>query len=522
MLTCVKVIRDKYAWALALLLILTLGGLVRLWGIAFGLPYLEHPDEWALTMPSLRILQTGDLNPHRFDYGSLYIYLLSAIYGLYFLYGRSRGLFTSIYDIPLYEESTHNVYTYDYPEIYLVGRALTAVLGSLTIVVVYLVGRRLMNRQTGLVAALLLAFVPLHVINSHYITTDVPVTLFVTLSFLFSLYVLERGRYRDYALAGLLAGLATSIKYTGGVVIVAMIMAHFLRRRQGFEFAKLSVGLLICALGFVTSTPFALLDLRTWLHWLEYDRNVYNPPGIMLEGSSACWYLGYLLQSPYVLITLTGISGLIWALVDGKREGWMITVVLVAYYGLMSMQKLRQPRALIPLLPFLTLASGFFAVKSAALICRRWSRWRGRKGWLIAILALLLVVFPMCVAAGHAYRLKQKSARALTREWVMHNLPPGSKIATDLAAPVLPPSQYQVNRVGWSILTHELYWYRQEGYEYLIITGSSRNSINRTVEREAQYREFLSNDALTQIAEIRGHLLSHPDHCIWVYRLDGG
>jgi 4-amino-4-deoxy-L-arabinose transferase-like glycosyltransferase len=514
----VSVKANKHRYGLILALIVIPGGFVRLWGINFGLPHLHHPDEWALAMPALRILQTGDLNPHRFDYGSLYMYLLAGVYGLYFLYGRSRGFFASIHDFPIYEP-THSVYAYEYPGIYLVGRTFTAVLGLLTIVVVYLIGRRLMNRQAGLVAALFLAFFPLHVVNSHYITTDVPVTLLATLSFLFALRTLERGAYRDYALAGLLAGLTASIKYTGGMVIVALVAAHFLRRRQGFESAKLLVGLLTCALGFGIGTPFALLDLQTWREWLEYDRNVYNPPGVMLEGSSARWYLNYLLQPPFVFIALPGILGLIWTLRDGKREGWMVTAVLVVYYGLMSAQKLRWPRALMPMLPFLALLAGFFVVKSATLIHRRWRLRKINRGWLTATLALLLVIVPLRAAVGHAYRLTQKSARTLTREWVVRNLPLGTRIATDLAAPVLPPDLYQVDRVGWSILNHEVSWYRQEGYEYLIISESVRNSINRTVEKEAQYQAFLSDDSLTLIAEIKGHLLSHPDISIWVYQL---
>ena len=256
---------------------------LRLWGINFGLPHLYDTDEWRLVMPALQMLHTGDLNPHEFLYGSLQRYMLAGIYGLYFLYGRSRGLFTTIHDIPVYgQENIREVYAYPYPGIYLTGRMLTAILGALTVVVVYLIGRRLMNRQGGLVAALLLTFFPLHVVYSHFIRTDVPVTLFVTLSFLFALRVLEDGIPRDYALAGLLAGLSGSTKYPGAMVIVALVAAHFLRHQGEDGGIKLLVGLVAGGVGYVIGTPFTLLDFKTWLYWLDQASKLYDLPGLIV------------------------------------------------------------------------------------------------------------------------------------------------------------------------------------------------------------------------------------------------
>ena len=48
---------------LAVLMVLALG--LRVWGIRFGLPNLEHPDEDAVLMPALQIIKTGNLEPER-------------------------------------------------------------------------------------------------------------------------------------------------------------------------------------------------------------------------------------------------------------------------------------------------------------------------------------------------------------------------------------------------------------------------------------------------------------------------
>ena len=60
-------------WLLWLILILAV--LVRLWGISFGLPGTDHGDETEVVNHAVRF-GTGDLNPHRFQYGALVQYLL--------------------------------------------------------------------------------------------------------------------------------------------------------------------------------------------------------------------------------------------------------------------------------------------------------------------------------------------------------------------------------------------------------------------------------------------------------------
>lgn len=505
---------------IGLFIVVAIGGFIRFWGIGFGLPHLYHPDEFALVSPALNILQTGDLNPHRFDYGSLYIYLQSIVFGLYFVYGRSRGLFTSIHDIPVYE-FPRDIYAYDYPGVYVAGRLFTALLGTLTIVLVYHIGRRLKNRQLGFIAALFLAFFPLHVVDSHFITTDVPATFFMTASLLFALRIMDNGETREYIIAGLLAGLAASIKYPGGTIIVTLISAHILRQRQGLEVRKLFIGLAASAIGFLMTTPFALLDLPEWLYWLNYVRNVYNPQVTLVEDISALWYLDFLLQFPIILITLPGLIGFIWVIWDGwrkeQRKGWIIGIFLLLFFTSISLQKVHHARALIPLLPSLTLLAGYFVFKITISIRQRGWLKQLQKEQLATVLAMLLVTIPLLTSISHSYRLTQKSARTLMREWIEENLPPGSKIATDFASPVLPSDQFEVNRIGWTILNHDLAWYQQEQFDYLVIAETTRYSPNRTVDQEAQYQSFLGSGTLSLVTEIEGHLLSYPGYHFWLY-----
>jgi len=492
---------------------------LRLWGIDFGLPHLYHPDEWALIMPALRILQTGDLNPHRFEYGSLHIYALSLLYSVYLLVNISQGKLASVHDIPVYE-NTHGLYQYTFPQVYLLSRGLTAVLGAATVVAMYAIGRRLLDRRTGLIAALFLTFLPLHVVNSHYTTTDVPVTFLVVLGFWFMIAVFQRGLRRDYLLAGALAGLATGTKYSGALLIVPLVVAHLARRRTRFEGTKLLTALIAAGAGFVLSTPFAVLDYETWRYWLDYVNQQYVINGILVEGSSARWYVSFLLQPTYAPITVLAVVGLAWVSRRNWRQGLLLGSFPVAYFLAIVQYERRYPRALMPLMPFLALLAAILIVHLAHALAHRGQTSPPRVTALLVACSAVVVALPLQASVGHAYRFTQNELRTLGREWIVANIPAGSRLATDAAAPVLPPDRYQVDIVGWSIVAHDVDWYREQGYDYVVVSEVLRNDASQTVEEEAKYSAFMNSKNLRLSAEIEGPLLSYPGYHLWIYQIE--
>ena len=158
-----------------LVLILLIALALRVWGSGFGLPAYTryHPDEHALVERAAEILWTGDWNLQRFNYPPAYAYVQAIGYAIYFLYGVTQDLW-------LY------LPTFIVPNYYQVGRLLTAVFGTLTVLVVYLTGRQFSGRRTGLLAAALLGGNYLHIIHSHYATFDVMVGFWASLTLLFS------------------------------------------------------------------------------------------------------------------------------------------------------------------------------------------------------------------------------------------------------------------------------------------------------------------------------------------------
>src|SRR3989304_4514669 len=98
------------------------------------------------------------------------------------------------------------------PEMRLVGRGLSAVFDVGTILLVFLLGRRLYGRGVGLLGAAFVAFTVLNIQLSHFYTVDVILTFLVVGCLLFLVRVMEKGALGASALAGLFLGLALATK----------------------------------------------------------------------------------------------------------------------------------------------------------------------------------------------------------------------------------------------------------------------------------------------------------------------
>ena len=212
-------------WALPVLLFVV-ALVVRLIGLRWGLPsaehfYSYHPDERqiAAAVASLDFFN-GDFNPDFFNYPSLYIYL---VYIVHFL-GSGLGVLPAPASPNVVWPFLHNII--------LSGRFVTALLGAATVPLVFLIGRKIGDVRTGVLAALLLMFLPGHVQHSHFATVDAPVTFFVTLCLWFSVRAAATQRetawrQRQLLIAAFIAGLAAATKYNGVLVLVAPLAAWF-------------------------------------------------------------------------------------------------------------------------------------------------------------------------------------------------------------------------------------------------------------------------------------------------------
>ena len=127
---------------------------------------------------------------------------------------------------------------------------LTAVMGTLTILAVYLLGIRAFGHRVGLLAAALVAVSPLHTFHSHYPYRDVPMILVLTLTLAGCVTLAARPSLLTGVGVALGAGLTAALKPAGMVVAASMAVALGLawRRRRTVWMALAALGLVLVAL----------------------------------------------------------------------------------------------------------------------------------------------------------------------------------------------------------------------------------------------------------------------------------
>ena len=200
--------KKNVALWLGLAIILAASFALRYKAVWFGYPLSTHPDEPRLVETARKILETGDWNPHFFNYPSLNIYLNSAVQWMLHQVLVMSNSFETSSQIP-------TIYAY------LAGRFVNVLLSVATIFVTFEIGRRLLHPIIGLLGALILATSLLHTSNSYVITVDSPAAFWSSLSILMAVLLYTRGsKFVFYLGAGVFAGLAVSSKYTAFLAFI--------------------------------------------------------------------------------------------------------------------------------------------------------------------------------------------------------------------------------------------------------------------------------------------------------------
>ncbi|MCC7262509.1 MAG: glycosyltransferase family 39 protein [Candidatus Latescibacteria bacterium] len=396
---------------LGLGLILGIGLGLRLWGIDFGLPNLYcRPDESTLVHKAMG-MGTGDLNPHFFNYPSLHFYLLAALYGAYFCAGYLGGTFAGL-------AAFEHQYLADPSTFYLLGRLLGAGLGTASILLLYLIGRRAGGRRVGLIAAAFFSVAFLHTRDSHFLTVDIPASFHLLVAYLFFFRYLESGRWRELAWGAVFLGLAASTKYNLGIFTVAAVMAVLWgpapARRQ-----HLAGALALAGLAFVAGTPFALLDWPSFWRDLSFERAHF----VAGHGLDLGW--GWVRHLSFTLpaglgwpLLATGLGGCAWLGWRRRPADLVLLGGMLAYYAVAGSGKLVFPRYMLPLVPLLCLAAAIGLEEVA----------QRRRGLWVLLVAVALAPTAL-LSWQHSRLLSCPDTRLLAAEWIEAHVPDGAHIA---------------------------------------------------------------------------------------------
>lgn len=397
---------------------------LRLWGIGFGLPgATARPDETQIAGPAVGYL-SGDLRPPFFQWPPLFQYVVAVAYLAYAVVGRP---FTGFASVAAFAESRRQSLA---PFLY-ISRSLSMLFGVWTVWLVYRIGRRVWDETVAAIAALFLAVSFLHVRDSHFGVSDVPMTALLMWAVVVVLQWQERGGMGLAALAGLATGLAGGTKYNALGASVAFAVAWYIRLHDVREARRATIAAgaiyaLIMATAFLGTSPYIVIDWTRFLHDVrDVQGTLANGPAGLTVGRG-WWYIARVvlpsaLGWPVFALGTIGIVGL-W-LADWRRAAVLFAFPL-AYYLILGRGYGVFARHSLPLLPFLCLSAAWTSVEVARAVVRTTNL--GRVPLAASGLAILVAAAPAWASIQNDRLLATTDNRIVVARALPDIIPPGA------------------------------------------------------------------------------------------------
>lgn len=414
---------------LALLAVLAASFAARLSLQARTSPYVLQEDELYVTDPARRMLREGTLDPGAFQYPSLPLYLAAGGLALGALLDPAGG--------PPREPGEMRIY-YDRPRVGGAARALFALAGVLALGLAGLAGARAFGEPALLWLAPLAGGLSARFLAQSwtYLNVDVVGACACAGALLWLVASREReGLVARAVVPGLLTGCAVSCKYYLGLVGLPFALA-LLRDRRRLP-ARAACIAACTALGFLATTPYALLDWPTFRRDVAFELQHYGGGHRGAEGRNAepgleqlALYAGDLAEDLGPAPLALALAGAALAL--ARRETRASALLLGAFPAALLLflcaQRVHFPRNLTSVLALLPVATGL----GALALWRAATRALRPLGRAAAPAAAALVLAAVAAGAPRAALVRAYGApldsRLRAEAWVLANAEPGRPV----------------------------------------------------------------------------------------------
>ena len=419
---------------LVLLGVILTGALfLRLAGIWRTEPINYHPDDWVIARPALQLANDGPAIIEKTHYkwpACAVLYPLGlSLYGMKGWWGP-----------------------YTYEQLLIIQRVISAVAGTLAVLVAYLLMKKMFSVRAGLLAAAFLAVAQLPVQQGHYGTVTETVSLIVLLIMLL-IYRLfgqagegQRLRAGTCVVLGLLWGLGIAAKWTlllgaipiSGAFLLAWLAAAKRKGASSFWILNLkraAIVLPLMTVGFVVGMP----DVMRWpdkvVEGLTFEME-HHQQGHWGEVTVDEHGLGHRTGRTMMMMArgggiYLGIAGGITVLFCLRwlthRRAFLLWTMLV-WLTVVNRNAIAFERHY--LMPFIVMLLIVAAALEASLANRR----RGVRvvGWVVCVFLLGSGLLYTCICISPFW---QEEARLRCSKWIQANVTAGSGVT---AAPHTP------------------------------------------------------------------------------------
>ena len=362
-------------------------------------PAWTHFDEIAFIVLPLGFW-SGDLNPHYFNYPTFHFYLSSFLYLLYYLVTSAESV----------EQFVAYHLLVDGRDLLALVRGANTLLAVATVGAVACLGRCLYGVREGLLAALILATMPLAVRFAHLAIVDTPAVFWAVMALLWAVRARQEGRVRDFLAAGIFTGLAGATKYPVGLVAVPVATAILLgnpwpRRRSIWVVSG-------AALSFALATPFVWLDAgQFWSHFADMGRT-----HLLAESSTKeqawLYHLRYTLRHGLGAVAAVAVVlSLLWSVRQRQWQEFILLAGIIPLAAVLALAGSTFMRYALPLAPLLALLIGRLVGM-------------GYKYPLVGgLVTLTLVAEPLYASLRTRSLLSGQDTRTEAQTWLQTHLP---------------------------------------------------------------------------------------------------
>lgn len=328
-----------------------------------------HPDERNISWAVTRIRFWDHMNPEFFAYGGFPIYLYRII-------------------ADAVSALTHNPsWTTDWGHIAVLGRTVSAVMSSVSILLIAFVGAAYFSPAVGLVAAAIIAVSPWAVQQAHFSTTETMLVFFLLLllSAMRPVRLLRDKRLiRTALVAGGIIGIAAGSKTIAVSYLAIPFVAYLLTAIRGKNVRLLLFPMLVTLLTGIM--VFTVVSPYTFLDWNGFTRSMRYESGVALGTASVPYTLQFTGTLPYLyqfrtmlwqadiipVLGLIGLAALILRFLCKKNPWLGIFLAFPLLYGTyVGSWFTKFDRYTVPFLPFVTIAAAWLLVEIYAKLSKK-------------------------------------------------------------------------------------------------------------------------------------------------------
>lgn len=468
--------------------ILLLAAFFRFYGINWDQNQHLHPDERFLTMVATGIswpknvaeyLDTANspLNPHNRGFG-------------FFVYGTFPIFFT--------KWIAESFQMGDYTNLTLIGRQLSAFVDLATVLLVYLIARKIGESRTKkpttifpLLAMFFYAISVLPIQLSHFFAVDAYLTFFIVLSFYILVIITQSSRHPKlnnhvllllHAVLGISFGLAASSKISAFlfIPIIALIYILYFKKVRHIVLFLLHISVFLLCFYFVFRIfyPYAFasnnifdpsLNPKVVDNWKQLksfnDVTGGFPPAVQWITTKAYifpakniifWGLGVPL-SLLVIISIFYTSAVFIKQISRKNFSFigdpkfLIFVWILLLFGYQGKQFVKAMRYFYLLYPFFALSAASLLITFHLWMQKRVSVNYQRIFYSFGLILLLVYPFSFLSIYSHLH------SRVAASKWIYQHIPAGSVLSGEHWDDYLPISTTEYIKEIYSYIEFPLY-----------------------------------------------------------------